>query len=338
VLTLNGGTLRNTNPNPGSAIYPGAGTQIELTSNGGTIDAPSGFLGGYSIRVYTGIIGLSPGTAAATLTKTGPGELRVSNDSSFTTLDVQQGLYRIAPMVGGAIHETGFGDPTGTVRVAGGAVENTSNGAAIGNTALLTGANASPATRSFVLTGAVDTLDSMFVLAAGWTINGPISGPGGLMLNGWARNDGGGDPDFLGSQLATLTLAGANTYTGATTINFGTLVAAGGSAISDLSAVRFSTRSQWGGNLGGDTTTLNTAVIRLDASETIGSLAGGNAARGVVNINGPAVTLTTGGDGTNTVYDGGIIGTGSLVKDGSGTFAMNGAKSYAGDTSVLGAR
>ena len=186
-----------------------------------------------------------------------------------------------------------------------------------------------------MLTGAGDTLDSMFMLNAHWTINGPISGPGGLMLNGWARNDGGGMPNIIGSQTQTLTLAGTNTYGGATTINFGRLVVTGGSAITDTSAVIVSTRSAWGGNAGSATTTLNIAEIRVDASETIGSLAGGNASRGVVNINGPAVTLTTGVDDRSTTYSGGIIGTGGLSKDGTGTFAMNGIKSYAGDTTVL---
>jgi autotransporter-associated beta strand protein len=193
----------------------------------------------------------------------------------------------------------------------------------------------SPITRSFVLSGVGDTPDSGISLNGPWTINGPISGPGGLMVNGWVRNDGGGVPQGLGIQIATLTLAGSNSYGGDTTINYGNLVATGGSAIPDASAVLISTRSVWGGNAGSATTTFNNAVLRVDASETIGSLAGGTAVRGVVNINGPAVTLTTGVDDTSTIYDGGITGTGSLTKEGAGTFAMNGTKSYLGDTRVL---
>jgi autotransporter-associated beta strand protein len=333
VLTLNGGTLRNTNPGFAASIYPGMNTQIHLTSNGGTVDIPSGPAGMYGLQLYGGTIGMTPGTTTATLTKTGPGEFRLMSGASFTALNVEQGLYRIHAPSGA---ESGFGAPTGTVTVAGGAVENTTNGAAIGTNMALIGANASPATRSFVLSGLGDTPDSMFMLNASWAINGSISGPGGLMLNGWARNDGGGAiTNVIGSQNTTLTLVGANTYGGATAINFGTLAVNGGSAIPDTSAVMISTRSAWGGNAGSATTTLNTAVFRVDASETIGSLAGGNATRGVVNLNGAGVTLTTGGDDTNTTYGGSISGAGSLVKDGAGTFAMNGSKTYTGDTTVL---
>ncbi|MBA4105021.1 MAG: hypothetical protein C0485_04625 [Pirellula sp.] len=344
VLTLDGGTLRNTIIGVGSGIYSspnGAPTRIELTANGGTLDTPNGGTadddvnGGYSIMVYgsgtsAAVVGMAPSVTSATLRKTGHGEFRALNNWTFTQLDVEEGLYRINGTGGG---ETGFGAATGTVRTFGGAVENTTNGSAIGTSIGLTGANASPATRSFVLGG---TGDTMVVLNASWTINGPISGVGGLMLNGWARNDGGGaTTSIIGGQGNLLTLGGTNTYAGPTTINFGTLVATGGNAIPNGSPVAFSTRSDWGGNNGGLTSTFNTAILRIDASETIGSLSGGNAVRGVVNINGAAVELTT-GNATSSTFDGVISGTGSLRKVGSGTFTMSGANTYAGDTRVEG--
>lgn len=339
VLTLDGGTLRNTIVGVGSGIYSspnGAPTRIELTANGGTLHTPNGGTaeddvnGAYSIMVYgstnsAAVVGMAPGVTSATLRKTGHGEFRALNNWTFTQLDVEEGLYRINGSGGG---ETGFGAATGTVRTFGGAVENTTNGSAIGTSIALTGANASPATRSFILGG---TGDTMVVLNASWTINGPISGVGGLMLNGWARNDGGGAPNIIGGQANVLTLGGTNTYAGPTTINFGTLVATGGNAIPNGSRVAFSTRSDWGTT----PTTLNTAILRVDASETIGSLSGGNSVRGVVNINGAGVVLTT-GDATSSTFDGVISGTGSLRKVGSGTFTMSGANTYAGDTRVEG--
>ena len=139
---------------------------------------------------------------------------------------------------------------------------------------------------------------------------------------------------IIGTQTPVLTLGGTNTYAGPTTINFASIAATGGSAIPNSSKVVFSTRSVWGGNNGGVTSTFNTAVFRVDASETIGSLEGGNATRGSVNINGAGVTLTTGADGATTTYDGAITGSGGLTKTGAGTFSMNGAKSYAGDTKI----
>ncbi len=234
-----------------------------------------------------------------------------------------------------------FGAANGTVTVAGGAVPNTTEGAAVGTTANLTsdagGAGPSPATRSWVLTGAGSTPDTIFVTNANWQILGSISGAGGLMLNGWGRMDGG--PATGSSVIGTqneLRLGGTNTYGGATTINFGTLVAQNGSAIPNGSRVSFSTQSVWGGPDAGHQTTLDTAVLRVDASETVGSLAGGNATRGSVNINGAAVTLTTGADGTTSTFSGSVIGTGGLTKTGAGVFTMDGAKSYTGDTKVLG--
>jgi len=356
VLTLDGGTLRNTIIGVGSGIYTSpnpsatAGpTRIELTSKGGTLNTPNGGLvdgddvnGAYSIMVYgtaasAAVVGMSPGTTSATLRKTGHGELRALNNWTFTELDVQQGLYRINGSGGG---ETGFGAPTGTVRTSGGAVENSTSGAALGTSAGLTAANASPTTRSFILGNDGGTPDTMFVLNASWDINGPISGPGGLMLNGWARNDGSngtGTTSIIGTQTPILALGGTNTYAGNTTINFGTILARGGNAIPNTSRVVFSTRSDWGQTQGGGTTsTFNTAILRVDASETVGSISGGNATRGVVNINGAAVVLSTGADNTSSTFGGAIQGTGGLTKVGSGTFSMTGTNTYSGDTRVNG--
>lgn len=357
VLTLDGGTIRNSAVGVGNSFYtsPVANpTQIQLTSNGGTLDVPNGASDAYSIMQYgaaatatvainPAVIGMTSGTTAATLRKTGAGEFRALKNWTFTKLEVQQGLYRIlgdspspTPGPGQGGGETGFGAATGTVETFGGAVENTTNGSALGTSIGLTGANASPITRSFILGG---TGDTMIVLNAGWTINGPISGPGGLMLNGWARNDGGGTTNIIGSQAQLLTLGGSNSYAGPTTINFGTLAATGGAAIPDTSKVKISTRSGWGGNVGivgtGVVTTLNTAVFRVDASETIGSLEGGNATRGAVTINGAAVVLTTGADNSSSTFEGTIGGAGALSKTGSGTFTMNGLKTYTGDTRLL---
>lgn len=334
VLVLDNGTLRNTNLGLGIGFYTSptaTPTKIQLGPGGGTFHVPTGGFAGdaepldgaYNISLYNGLV------EGGTLHKTGLGEFRALNNWTFTELDVQQGLYRINGTGGG---ETGFGAATGTVRTAGGAVENTSNGAALGTSVTIT----SPATRSFVLGNTGGSPDTMVVLNAAWTINGPISGPGGLMLNGYARNDGGGAANHIGSQTQLLTLGGTNTYAGATTVNFGTLVAGGGNAIPNTSQVKFSTRSDWGGNLGGVLTTLNTAVLRVNASETVGSIAGGNALRGEVAINGAAVVLSTGADNTTSVFDGKITGSGGLTKVGTGTFTMNGANAYTGDTHVNG--
>ncbi len=78
-----------------------------------------------------------------------------------------------------------------------------------------------------------------------------------------------------------LTLNGANTYTGATTINGGTLRARGGNAIGDASQV----------------TLANTAGASLDLTndEAIGNLSGGGATGGNVTLNGNTLTVNEAG-------------------------------------------
>jgi autotransporter-associated beta strand protein len=333
-VTLDGGTFRNTIVGVGSGIFsnPAANpTKFLLTSKGGTIDTPNGgndnVNGAYSIMLYgtaaaPSIIGMTDGTTSSTLRKTGHGEFRAGKDWTFTNLIVEEGLYRIN---GDGGLDSGFGAANGTVTTMGGAEANTTNGSALGTSASIV----SPATRSFVLGG---TGDTMFVTNATLRIDGPVSGPGGLMLNGWVRNDTGA---VLGTQTTSLVLGGTNTYAGPTTINYGTLTTAGGSAIPDTSRVTIATQSEWG-KAPAVPTVLNTAVLGIGANETVGSIAGGSATRGSINISGAAITLTTGADNTSSTYDGAITGAGSLKKIGTGTFNINGAKTYTGNTTVEG--
>ena len=115
-----------------------------------------------------------------------------------------------------------------------------------------------------------------------------------------------------------LALSQANSYTGTTTINAGSLSLAGNNALSDTGAVVIA-------NVAG-------ANLTVAAAETIGSLSGGGLAGGTVTLNG---ALTT-GDAANTTFNGVISGAGALVKQGSGTFTLTRANTYTGATSVSG--
>jgi autotransporter-associated beta strand protein len=109
-------------------------------------------------------------------------------------------------------------------------------------------------------------------------------------------------------------LSGVNSFTGATTINAGTLRTVGGSALADTSAVTIA---------GGAALDLN------GASEAIGSLAGsGNVALG-------SAVLTVGANNSSTTYAGAISGSGGLSKAGAGTFTLTGANNYTGPTDVI---
>ncbi|QOV89378.1 beta strand repeat-containing protein [Humisphaera borealis] len=125
--------------------------------------------------------------------------------------------------------------------------------------------------------------------------------------------------------LGTMTLFAANTYTGSTVINAGTLqvgAAASGQAFGNGSAVTLAN--------------VSTAILDLNGfSQTIGSLAGGGLTGGNVSL-GADATLTAGGNNSNTTYSGVISGTGTsgLTKTGSGTLTLFGANTYTGNTVV----
>jgi len=137
------------------------------------------------------------------------------------------------------------------------------------------------------------------------------SGSGGTVAKGTDGSWG-----LTKSGAGTLLLGNAgNSYTGATTLDAGTLQAGAGGAFPAASA--FAVK-------GGATLDLN------GFNQTIGSLKG---AGSVTLGNG---TLTTGGDNSSTTFSGGISGAGGLVKAGTGTFVLTGASTYTGGTTISG--
>ena len=118
-----------------------------------------------------------------------------------------------------------------------------------------------------------------------------------------------GATQLIKSDLGTLVLNGANTYTGGTAINGGTVQAS-----SD-------------GNLGAASGGLsfNGGTLRLGASFDVG------AAR-TVTLNAGGGTVDT--QGFQTTISQGITGAGALTKTGTGTLILTGAGSYAGGTTI----
>ena len=163
---------------------------------------------------------------------------------------------------------------------------------------------------------------------------GSIQGPGTYFLGGVAITvgannisttvdgaiaDGGRGGGSGGSLIKVgagmLTLSGANTYTGSTTVRQGVLQAGAESALASNSAFIVDTGA-----------TLDLAAF----DQTIGSLAGG----GAVDL--ATARLTVGGDDSDTDYAGVMIGTGGLTKTGAGRMELSGASAYSGDTVVEG--
>lgn len=128
-------------------------------------------------------------------------------------------------------------------------------------------------------------------------INAPLAGTGGLQLNG----------------SATTTLGSAsNTYSGPTTISFGTLADGGPATFSPNSTVVLS-----GGSLA------------VAFNDTVGGLQG--SAGAVTLASGSSLTLKT---SANPSFSGTISGSGSLVVAGNGTQTLSGMNTYSGGTTV----
>ncbi len=176
-------------------------------------------------------------------------------------------------------------------------------------------------------------------------LSGVISGIGALTKN----------------NTGTLTLSGNNTYSGASTLNAGTVEIAstgrlgGGTytgAITNNAALIYSgTNNQilsgvisGAGNLthnatstltlsnAGNTfngiTTVNAGTLTLGANQNIGAIAGAGA------LNLASYTLTT-NSSSNTTFSGVISGTGGLTKNGTGTLTLsNAANTYNGTTTI----
>jgi autotransporter-associated beta strand protein len=116
----------------------------------------------------------------------------------------------------------------------------------------------------------------------------------------------------------TLTLSGSNTYQGATTVNAGALSLAANNAIASSVSV----------------TLANTANVALNingTTQTIGTLIGGGATGGNVNLGSGGGALTV-SQKTFSDYTGAIGGTGSFTKSGVGVLRLNGASNYTGNT------
>jgi outer membrane autotransporter protein len=140
-----------------------------------------------------------------------------------------------------------------------------------------------------------------------FTLSGVLSGSGALT----------NDSTLTGSSPITVTLAAANTYTGGTVINNGTIALGTNGSLAATGMV----------NLVGATSVFD--ISGASADQTIGALSG--VAGSTVALGARRLTL---GDGTNTTFAGAITGTGGIVKQGSGVFTLSHANTYTGATSI----
>ncbi|ARP83061.1 hypothetical protein CAL12_21065 [Bordetella genomosp. 8] len=323
-LTLNGvgdAAFAGTITGFGGLVKNGAGAQ--------TLSGANTFTGGVTLNAGGLIVGNSAALGAGTLTVGGTASL----DSTAAVTLPNNVVLNAGLIVSGTHDLTLNGNLSGVGQLSkDGAATLTLNGInsytggtliSAGTLALGAGASLSATAPVFVATGA--TLD----ISAGTVppVFGPLAGGGTVNVGANSLAVGGPLDDIFTLSIVGAggmlfkqgtgreTLTGTNTYTGGTTIDAGVLAIGPGGSLASTGTV---TLMQAGAGFD----------ISNGGNQSIGALDG---TAGTVQLGGN--TLTLGGTGPGS-YNGSIIGTGALVKSGSGMQILGGPNTFAGGTTL----
>jgi autotransporter-associated beta strand protein len=288
--------------------------------------------------------------APASITKVGTGTLTLAGTNTYfgnTTvnggvLDVTGQIYNggggssvVTVGSGGTLKFYGLGT-SGHVDSLGGLGGGNANLVIDGGTFEYAGAAQSYAARPFSVGAGGATLKASQASQWWYLVNG-VTNNSSLTLEGAAYGDIQGVISGTGSLIkngsGTWVLEYANSYTGATTVNDGTLRLNGPTAnLGTNSALTLANAADvflYNGYWNSD---INKEV---GSDFSIGSLAGGGNLGGTVSL--WPCTMTIGTDNTSTTFGGVIYNYGapaSITKVGTGTLTLTGANTYAGNTTI----
>ncbi|EAT8596780.1 AIDA autotransporter-like protein ShdA, partial [Salmonella enterica] len=301
----------------------------------------------FTVNTVLENVDANSGWNGQSLTKTGAGTLILNAENTYTgSTTISEGT-----LIATNVEALGTGNVTDNATLemnTGGDFDNAISGSGQvvksgDETLTLSGANSY--TGGTTISGG--TLVASNVEALG---SGGVTDNATLELNtgGDFDNNIGGTGSVVKSGDKTLTLSGANSYTGGTTISGGTLVvsnveALGSGDVTDNATLEMNTGGDFANNIGG------TGSVVKSGDKTL-TLSGANSYTGGTTISGGTLVannvnalgsgdvtdnatleMNTGGDFANN-----IGGTGSVVKSGDKTLTLSGANSYTGGTTISG--
>ncbi|MGA2230751.1 MAG: autotransporter-associated beta strand repeat-containing protein [Tepidisphaeraceae bacterium] len=321
-LSLTGGEVDLHGFSLSVGTFFGAGTIDDVSSSNATLT-----VGGNSATTFTGIL-INSGSGSLSLVKSGLGTLVLTNANSYSGgTTIQSGTLQVG-------NSLALGNASAPLNVTGGELDLHGNNTTVGS-----------------LTG-TGTITDLTATAVNFTYNSALSSTFAGVIQSPS-----GSINLIKSGTGTLTLTGANTYTGTTSINQGAIeLGNGGSSgsigagsISDSSSLIID-RSDSSGSIasaitgGGSLTMIGSGTFALTAADSF--TGGTNIQSGALQLgNGSTTGSVTGAinDGATLIIDrsdatlnfsNAVSGSGGVSLTGTGTVTFSAVNTYSGTTTV----